>query len=67
MATDKTTPSTTSAPAAVVKAPRAKRVQKSLAERTKDQLSMAALRGKMTIEELQVLEAHCAKLRGLLA
>lgn len=65
MATDKTIPAADAAK--TTKPARARRPQASLSERMKGQLSMAALRSKITIEEIQMLEAHCAKLRGLLA
>jgi hypothetical protein len=64
MANDKTTPATTST---TTKPARERRPQASLSERMKSQLSMAALRSKITIEEIQMLESHCVKLRGLLA
>ena len=57
MATANTAPKTPKTPKAPV----------DLVTRLKGNLSTAALRGKVTIPELEALEAHCAKLRGLLA
>lgn len=58
-----TTPDPTKAP----KAPKIAKAPVSLAERTKAALSTAALRGKVTTSELEMIEQHCAKLRALLA
>ena len=44
-----------------------KRVPPTLVERTKSQLSGAALRGKITADELTALEGHIGKLKALLA
>lgn len=38
-----------------------------LTERVKQQLNQAALRGKISVDELQDLQAHITKIAGLLA
>ena len=44
-----------------------KRTPPTFVERTKAQLGAAALRGKITAEELTTLEGHIGKLKALLA
>jgi hypothetical protein len=44
-----------------------KRTPPTLVERTKSQLSTAALRGKIKAEELDALASHIDKLKALLA
>lgn len=60
---------TTQAPKNVdaVAAPKAKRTPTSMIDRMKAQLSVAALKAKVTADELSALEAHVAKLKALLA
>lgn len=48
------------------KASRTARAPVALHERMKNQLSTAMLRGKIGTDELEVLESHIAKLKGLL-
>ena len=50
-------------------APEVKKTRKtvSLVDRTKTALSTAALKNKVTTEELEVLKSHCDKLIALLA
>lgn len=50
-----------------VKATPAKREPVKLTERFKQQLNMAALRGKVSIDELQDLQAHITKVAGLIS
>ncbi|MCR5881540.1 hypothetical protein LRS03_01110 [Rhizobacter sp. J219] len=47
--------------------PKVKKPAPSLVERTKAQLAAAALRGKVTADELEALAAHIAKLKALVA
>lgn len=47
--------------------PKVKKPAPSLFERTKAQLSTAALRSKITGDELDALAAHIAKLKALVA
>lgn len=65
MATTTTPKTEVVAPA--VKAVKAKRAPVAFAERIKTQLTGMALRNKLTVEEIEVLEAHLAKLKALLA
>lgn len=44
-----------------------KKTPVSFIERTKKQLSTAALRGTLKVEEIEALESHIAKLKALLA
>jgi hypothetical protein len=55
------------AKAEAAKAPRTARAPVALHERMKNQLSTAVLRSKIGTDELEVLESHIAKLKGLLA
>lgn len=57
MATSTKTPSTPKAPRPVVK----------LADRIKNQINVAALRGKISVDDLQDLQSHITKVAGLLA
>jgi hypothetical protein len=56
-----------SMPTPEVKAPRVKREPIALVTRMKMQLSTAAVRNKITVQELEALEQHVTKLKGLLA
>lgn len=49
------------------KTPKAKKPPVPLATRIKEQLNGAALRGKITVDELSDLEQHIKKVAGLLA
>jgi hypothetical protein len=44
-----------------------KRVPPTLTERVRQQLSTAALRQKLTVEDITSLESHLAKLKALIA
>ena len=44
-----------------------KRTPPTLTERIKQQLSTAALRQKLTVEDIAGLESHLAKLKALIA
>ena len=59
-----TTPATKTVTTPAVKP---KRLPPTIVERTKAQLDAAALRGKITAEELSTLEGHIGKLKALLA
>lgn len=48
-------------------APKAKRTPTSMVERMKAQLSVAALKAKITPDELSSLEVHVTKLKSLLS
>lgn len=45
---------------------RERRPPPSIPERMKNQLTTAALRGKIKVEELENLEGHIGKLKGLI-
>ncbi len=49
------------------KPPRERRQAPALHERMKNQLTTAALRQRVSIEELENLEGHIGKLKGLLS
>ena len=48
-------------------APKAKRTTTSMIDRMKAQLSVAALKAKVTADELSALESHVTKLKSLLS
>lgn len=49
-----------------VKTPKAKKPPVSLTERMKSQLNAAALRGKLSLDDLSDLEQHVKKIAGFL-
>lgn len=50
-----------------VKTPKAPRVQRTLFERMKEDLTNAALRSKISVEEMTSLEDHLKKLKAVLS
>jgi hypothetical protein len=58
---------TTTKPTTESKPAKVKRDPVKLAERIKKQLNQAALGGKITVDEIQDLQAHLGKVAGLLA
>ena len=59
--------STQTTPAAKTTPTKTARKVVSLVDRTKAQLSTAALKSKITVDELAALEAHIGKLKSLLS
>ena len=53
------------APVAVAKAPR--KPQRKLTDRYKEQLAIAAFRGKVTVDDIQDLQSHLSKIAELIA
>lgn len=49
------------------KTPAAKREPANLVTRIKNQLNVAALRGKLTVDELSDLQQHITKVSGLIS
>lgn len=49
------------------KTPKTPKAPVALVDRLKTQLSQAALKSKVTVDELSVLEAHIGKLKSLLS
>lgn len=53
--------------AKVTRVPRERKPPTPIHERMKNQLTTAALRGRIEVEALEELEGHIVKLKGLLA
>lgn len=49
------------------KAPRARREPPAIDERMKNQLTTGVLKGKVTADQLEALESHIGKLKGILS